>query len=60
MRLLVTGHTDEADPGLGDERVRLIDHAEAGAQYRNQQRRTGQLRPRGVGQRGAHRRRCRP
>ena len=42
MRLLVACDPDEPDAGLRDQRVRLIDHAEPGAQHRHQQRRIGQ------------------
>ena len=55
MRLLVAGDPDEPDAGLRDQRVRLVDHAEPGAQHRHQQRRIGQPGAGGVGQRCAHR-----
>ena len=54
MTRLVAGDAHEAHPGLRDERVRLIDHAQTGAQHRHQKRRVGQPATERVGQRSAH------
>jgi hypothetical protein len=40
--VLVAGQPDEAHRGLGEQPERRVRHAEAGAQYRYQQRRVGQ------------------
>ena len=53
--LFVARDTDEPDAGLRDQRMRLIDHAEPGAQHRHQQRRIGQARSGGFGERRANR-----
>ena len=55
MRFLVARHPDEPDTGLRNQRVRLIDHAQPGAQHRHQQRWIGQPGPDGLGQRCSHR-----
>ena len=54
MGALVASDTDETDPGLRDQRMRLVDHAQAGPQHRDQQRRVGQPAADGVGQRRAN------
>ncbi|GAB4594463.1 hypothetical protein MOKP4_07810 [Mycobacterium avium subsp. hominissuis] len=51
--LLVAGDADEAHLGLGQRGLRRVDHAQPGAQHRNQQRRIDQSGPGGRGHRGA-------
>ncbi|GJO07619.1 hypothetical protein NJB1907f44_49330 [Mycobacterium marinum] len=45
MGLLIAGDTDKADPRLRQRRMRFVDHAQSGAQHRNQKRGLASRRP---------------